>query len=53
MIGQIVFNSGRLGANRNVAGKLGMKLAISTFMLNGISSPYQLDESISKTRVVG
>ena len=28
MIGQIVFNSGGLGANRNVWGKLGMKLAI-------------------------
>ena len=28
MIGQIVFNSGGLGANRNVSGKLGMKLAI-------------------------
>ena len=28
MIGQIVFNSGGLGANRNVSGKLSMKLAI-------------------------
>ena len=28
MIGQIVFNSGGLGANQNVSGKLGMKLAI-------------------------
>ena len=28
LIGQIVFNSGRLGANRNVSGKLGMNLAI-------------------------
>ena len=29
LIGQIVFYSGGLGANRNVLGKLGMKLAIS------------------------
>ena len=28
MIGQIVFNSGQLGANQNVLGQLGMKLAI-------------------------
>ena len=28
MIGQIVFDSGGLGANQNVSGKLGMKLAI-------------------------
>ena len=28
MIGQIVFNSGGLGANRNVSGKLGNELAI-------------------------
>ena len=28
MIGQIVLDSGGLGANRNVSGKLGMKLAI-------------------------
>ena len=26
---------------------------ISTFMSNGIFCPFQLDESISKTRVVG
>ena len=29
MIGQIVFNSGGLGANQNVSGNLGMKLAIA------------------------
>ena len=28
MIGQIIYDSGGLGANRNVSGKLGMKLAI-------------------------
>ena len=28
LIGQIVFNSGGLGANHNMSGKLGMKLAI-------------------------
>ena len=27
MIGQIIYDSGGLGANRNVSGKLGMKLA--------------------------
>ena len=27
MIGQIIFDSGGLGANQNVSGKLGMKLA--------------------------
>ena len=29
MIGQIIFDSGGLGANRNVSRKYGMKLAIS------------------------
>ena len=28
MIGKIIFDSGGLGANRNVSGKLGMKLAM-------------------------
>ena len=31
MIGQIIFDSGGLGANRKVSGKLGMKLAIICF----------------------
>ena len=31
MIGQIAFNSGRLRANGNVSGKLGMELAIAIF----------------------
>ena len=30
LIGQIYFYSGWLGANRNVSGKLGMKLAITS-----------------------
>ena len=32
MIGQIIFDPGGLWANRNVSGKLGMKLAIDFFV---------------------
>ena len=34
LIGQIFFYSGELGANRNVSGKLGMKLAIALISYN-------------------
>ena len=36
LIGQIFFYSGELGANRNVSGKLGMKLAIALISYNTV-----------------
>ena len=36
MVGQIVFNSGGLRANRNVSGKLGMKLAMTEGLVGGL-----------------
>ena len=38
MIGQIVFNLGGLGANRNVSEKLSMKLAIGACAFIGLNT---------------
>ena len=40
MIGQIVFNSGGLGAKWNVSGKLDMKLAIVLWLQYNTSNPW-------------
>ena len=50
MIGQIIFDSGGFGANRNMSGKLSMKLAIVKVV--SLSSAKLLDSSASRVKVI-
>ena len=48
MIGQIIFDSGGFGANRNMSGKLSMKLAIVKVV--SLSPAKLLDSSASRVK---